>query len=103
MVDETDAEIAIIRLTAWVRDYGDTKGSVFAGDVSMLLLIARESLQNTTDLRQAIAIKNEALERVALMTPFGHDGMDDLVRSAMDASANQADMTGAKIRAALAT
>jgi len=39
----TDAEVAIQRLTAWVRDYGDSKPQAFVGDVSMLLLIAKES------------------------------------------------------------
>lgn len=39
----TDFDIAIERLTAWVRDYGDSKPKVFIGDVSMLLLAAREA------------------------------------------------------------
>jgi predicted secreted protein len=37
----TDAEIAIERLTALVRDHGDSKPQAFIGDVSMLLTIAK--------------------------------------------------------------
>lgn len=36
----TDAEVAIERLTAWVRDYGDKKPKEFIGDISMLLVLA---------------------------------------------------------------
>lgn len=39
----TDSEIAIERLTAWVRDHGDSKPQVFMGDVSLLLLLAGEA------------------------------------------------------------
>ena len=39
----TDFDIAIERLTAWVRDYGDAKPKEFIGDVSILLLAAREA------------------------------------------------------------
>ena len=42
MTKPTDLDIAIERLTAWVRDYGDAKPKEFIGDVSLLLLAARE-------------------------------------------------------------
>lgn len=41
----TDAEIAIERLTAWVRDYGDAKPRGFIGDISMLLVIAKGAVK----------------------------------------------------------
>lgn len=40
----SDAEIALERLTAWVREYGDSKPQVFVGDVSMLLAIAKGAM-----------------------------------------------------------
>ena len=49
----TDAEIAVERLTAWVRDYGDSKPQVFIGDVSMLLAIAKDA-NETQRLRDAL-------------------------------------------------
>jgi len=38
-----DLEIAIERLTSWIREYGDNKPKVFVGDVSIILLAAKES------------------------------------------------------------
>lgn len=49
----TDAEIAIERLTAWVRDYGDSKPQAFIGDVSMLLAIAKNA-NETQRIRDAL-------------------------------------------------
>ena len=43
----TDLEEAISRLTAWVRDYGDSKPAAFVGDVSILLQVAKESIGMT--------------------------------------------------------
>jgi hypothetical protein len=41
----TDAEIAIERLTDWVRDYGDAKPKEFIGDISLLLVIAKGAME----------------------------------------------------------
>lgn len=40
----TEAEIAIQRLTAWVRDHGDAKPQAFIGDVTMVLMLAKAYL-----------------------------------------------------------
>lgn len=45
----TDAEIAVERLTAWVRDCGDNKPRAFIDDISMLLLLAKEARQMRAD------------------------------------------------------
>ena len=37
----TDSEIAIERLTTWVREFGDSKSKVFVNDVRMLLNIVK--------------------------------------------------------------
>jgi uncharacterized protein YigA (DUF484 family) len=61
----TDADIAIQRLTAWVRDYGDSKPKEFIGDVSMLLMLAAESKQakpNIDAIREAFEPFRVALE-----------------------------------------
>lgn len=42
----TDAVIAIERLTAWVRDFGDNKPKAFIGDISMLLVIAKDAIHS---------------------------------------------------------
>ena len=39
----SDIDTAVQRLTAWVRDYGDSKPREFIGDVTMLLVAAKES------------------------------------------------------------
>ena len=54
----TDAEIAVQRLTAWVRDFGDKKEPAFIGDLSMVLLLAKAQLREHLDLPQNLpAIK----------------------------------------------
>ena len=40
-----DGEIAVERLTAWLRDYGDEKPRVFIGDVSHAVLMAKQLLR----------------------------------------------------------
>jgi len=40
----TDAQIAVQRLTAWIGQYGDQKQPEFIGDLSMVVLIARDAL-----------------------------------------------------------
>lgn len=45
----TDAEIAIERLSAWIRDHGDAKPKAFIGDVAILLVVARDALRSTAD------------------------------------------------------
>ena len=48
--EETDLDIAIERLTAWIRDYGDSKEPVFIGDLSMVVLAARDHRNLTAKL-----------------------------------------------------
>ena len=48
----SDLEMAIQRLTAWLRDYGNARPQVFRGDLSRVLRAAKESLERaelTTD------------------------------------------------------
>lgn len=40
----TDAQTAVQRLTAWIGQYGDQKQPEFIGDLSMVVLIAREAV-----------------------------------------------------------
>ena len=52
----TDFEIAVSRLTAWLRDYGDTKGREFVGDITLVLLTAKafpRMQQQRDEARQA--------------------------------------------------
>lgn len=44
---ESDFDTAIQRLTAWIRDYGDAKPTAFVGDLSMVLLAAKETRQRS--------------------------------------------------------
>jgi len=37
-----DFDIAMQRLTTWVRDYGDTKPREFIGDITIVLMVARD-------------------------------------------------------------
>ena len=39
----TDFDVAIQRLTAWIRDHGDAKPKEFIGDLSIVLLAAKDS------------------------------------------------------------
>ena len=41
--ERTDLDIAVERLTAWLREYGPSKPQVFVGDVTIVLMAARES------------------------------------------------------------
>ena len=49
----SDLEIAIERLTSWIREYGDNKPKVFVGDVSIILLAAKESFARIAELEAA--------------------------------------------------
>jgi len=40
---ETHFDIAVQRLTAWLRDYGEQKPKEFIGDVSIVLLAAKDT------------------------------------------------------------
>jgi hypothetical protein len=42
----SDAEIAIERLSVWVRDHGDRMPKTFYGDISILLGIARDAINS---------------------------------------------------------
>ena len=58
----TDAQIALERLTAWVRDYGDQKPKEFVRDITELLIAAKESLfasNPTIDRLQAEKLKSD--------------------------------------------
>jgi ADP-ribose pyrophosphatase YjhB (NUDIX family) len=60
--EETDFNIAVQRLTAWIRDYGEKKAPVFMGDLSMVLLAAKENLglhQEIERLRKSDADKHQ--------------------------------------------
>ena len=48
----SDFDTAVQRLTAWVRDYGDSKAREFIGDVSMLLVAAKENYQLRRDIER---------------------------------------------------
>ena len=61
--EPTDFDIAIERLTAWVRDYGEAKPKVFIGDVSMLLLAAREA---RSDRAARLAQEREDAEPITI-------------------------------------
>ena len=43
MTVPSDFDIAVQRLTAWIRDYGDEKTPVFIGDLSIVLLAAQDA------------------------------------------------------------
>ncbi len=58
----TDFDIAIQRMTAWIRDYADKKSPAFIGDLCMLLLTAKEN----TALHQKIKQLREELENAQL-------------------------------------
>ena len=77
----TDAEAAIERLTAWVRDYGDSKPQVFIGDVSMLLMIAKESQAKVEALQrqlQSLQRRTSGIETHPIRpTDSGDDELDD--------------------------
>lgn len=63
----TDMELAVSRLTAWLRDYGDDKAKAndtskaFIGDVTMVVMAAKEQL------RQHPADENEPCTQEWLM------------------------------------
>jgi len=65
----TDAEIAVERLMAWIRDFGDKKEPAFIGDLSMVLLLAKEHLRKPADekqtLRRIASIVREAADHVS--------------------------------------
>lgn len=63
----SDFDDAVERLTAWVRNYGDAKPKVFIGDVTMVLLAARDCqrLRAERDNQQeAIKLLMDTLERL---------------------------------------
>ena len=92
----TDAEAAIERLTAWVRDYGDSKPQAFIGDVSMLLLIAKESQANIEALKAAlVSIRDSPHCRYANPDMYwvgvadGHRHCANVARAAIDSLTHQ--------------
>jgi hypothetical protein len=49
----SDFDTAIQRLTAWVRDYGEAKPKEFIGDVSLVLLAAKDTYRLQRELDEA--------------------------------------------------
>jgi hypothetical protein len=87
----TDAEAAIERLTAWVRDYGDSKPQAFVGDVSMLLLIAKESQAKIESMKSALLSIRDSPHCVyknaneyAIGVADGHRHCANVARAAID-------------------
>ena len=59
---EIHFDIAVQRLTAWLRDYGEQKPKEFIGDVSIVLLAAKDTYrleQEIERLRGAVAYLRE--------------------------------------------
>ena len=87
----TDAEVAIQRLTAWVRDYGDGKPKEFIGDVSMLLLIAKGSQAKIEVMESALLSIRDSPHCVyknaneyAIGVTDGHRHCANVARAAID-------------------
>ena len=55
----SDYDDAVSRLTARVRQYGDTKPRVFIGDVTMVLLAAQDAVRLQAKLAAAEALLRE--------------------------------------------
>lgn len=49
----SDLETAIQRITHWLREYGDTKQKAFVGDVTMLLIAAKDCERLTAERDEA--------------------------------------------------
>lgn len=55
----SDFEIAIERLTAWIRDYGHAESAIFIGDLSIILLAAKESVLKNAEIQRLHAWQEE--------------------------------------------
>lgn len=61
----TDFEVAVERLTAWLRDYGPTKNKPFVDDITIVLCVAKgaeRADKKVTDLTARLA---EAVDTIA--------------------------------------
>ena len=56
----TDFEIAIQRMTTWLRDFGPSKEKAFTGDLSIILLSAKDAPR----LQEIIADKTKEVDRL---------------------------------------
>jgi hypothetical protein len=48
----TDFEVAVERLTAWLRDYGPTKNKPFVDDVTIVLYVAKQAALHGIDVKK---------------------------------------------------
>lgn len=58
----SDLEIAIERMSGWLRDYGDKKPVVFIQDVTMLLVAAQGCIKADAEIERLRAEKRELCE-----------------------------------------
>jgi hypothetical protein len=54
----SDFDTALQRLTAWVRDYGDSKPREFIGDLSLVLLAAKENYELRREIDNLRSLEN---------------------------------------------
>jgi hypothetical protein len=94
----TDREAAIQRLTAWVRDCGDAKPRAFFGDVSILLMIAKEQQAKIEALKSALlSIRDsphcvyKSADEYAIGVADGHRHCANVARAAIDSLTQQPD------------
>ena len=57
----SDFDIALQRLTAWVRDYGDAKPRVFIGDLTLVLMAAKESYSQAAEIDRLRQFRDRVL------------------------------------------
>jgi hypothetical protein len=76
----SDFEIAVQRLTAWIRDYGCGKSREFQGDLSIVLVAAQDSVRQQDEIERLRAY--EACTGQADCTCYAHrcDALDNCRR-----------------------
>lgn len=62
----SDFDDAVQRLTAWLRDFGDSKPRVFIGDLSIVLLAARDTKRQQAEIERLRAFIESHAEEITL-------------------------------------